>query len=136
MTKRLAQREILLAGVALLAVVVAVAVRGGRSESTTPAPRPAGSWYTALAGPRGTASLGKKTACGQKLTADTVGVGDPVLPCGAKIFVARGDKHVLTQVIDRGPHVPGRRFDLTDALAVKLGVRGVQQVEWAYARSG
>jgi rare lipoprotein A (peptidoglycan hydrolase) len=59
-----------------------------------------------------------------------------VLPCGAKIFVARGDTHVLTQVIDRGPHVPGRRFDLTDALAVKLGVRGVQQVEWAYARSG
>jgi rare lipoprotein A (peptidoglycan hydrolase) len=43
---------------------------------------------------------------------------------------------VLTQVIDRGPYVPGRQFDLTDALAVKLGVRGVQQITWAYARTG
>src|SRR5262249_12145660 len=113
-TGRLAQREILLAGVALLAVVVAFAItRGGRSETKAGTPTPAGSWYTALAGPRGSADLGKKTACGQKLRANTIGIGDPVLPCGAKIFVARGDKHVLTQVIDRGPHVPGRRFDLT-----------------------
>jgi rare lipoprotein A (peptidoglycan hydrolase) len=132
-TPRLAQREIALAGIALLAAVVAVALKTGHSETTTKAPKPAGSWYTALAGPRGSASLGKKTACDQKLTADTVGVGDPVLPCGAKIFVSYGDRRVLTQVVDRGPRVPGRRFDLTDALAVKLGIRGVRQVEWAYA---
>ena len=43
---------------------------------------------------------------------------------------------VLTQVVDRGPYVPGRQFDLTDALARRLGLRGVQVVHWSYARSG
>ena len=136
MTPRLAQREIALAGVALLAAVISLALTSGGSESGTKLPQPAGSWYTALAGPRGPASFGKQTACGETLAADTVGVAHPVLPCGAKIYVAYGDRHVLTQVIDRGPNVPGRQFDLTDALAVKLGVRGVQRIQWAYARTG
>jgi rare lipoprotein A len=135
-TPRLAQREIALAGIALLAAVISLALTGGRSESSSKLPKPAGTWYTALAGPRGPASFGKRTACGQTLTAETLGVAHPVLPCGAKIYVAFGDRHVLTQVIDRGPYVPGRQFDLTDALAVKLGVRGVKQIEWAYARTG
>jgi rare lipoprotein A (peptidoglycan hydrolase) len=43
---------------------------------------------------------------------------------------------VLVQVIDRGPYVPGRQFDLTDALARRLGLRGVQQIHWSYARTG
>ena len=42
-------------------------------------------------------------------------------------------KSVLTQVIDRGPYVPGRVFDLTETLAAKLGLRDVQRVRWAYA---
>lgn len=136
MTPRLAQREIALAGVALLAAVISLALTSGRSDDSSKLPRPAGTWYTALAGPRGPASFGKRTACGETLAADTVGVAHPVLPCGAKIYVAFGDRQVLTQVIDRGPYVPGRQFDLTDALAAKLGVRGVQQIEWAYARTG
>jgi rare lipoprotein A (peptidoglycan hydrolase) len=41
---------------------------------------------------------------------------------------------VLTQVIDRGPVVPGRRFDLTPALAEKLDVQGVQRIQWVFAR--
>jgi rare lipoprotein A (peptidoglycan hydrolase) len=135
-TPRLAQREIALAGIALLAAVISLALTSGRSESSSKLPKPAGTWYTALAGLRGPASFGKRTACGQTLTAETLGVAHPVLPCGAKIYVAFGDRHVLTQVIDRGPYVPGRQFDLTDALAVKLGVRGVKQIEWAYARTG
>ncbi len=136
MTPRLAQREIALAGVALLAAVVSLALAGGHSKHEQRLPRPAGSWYTALAGPRGPASYGKRTACGQTITAETVGVAHPVLPCGAKIYVAFGDKHALTQVIDRGPYVPGRQFDLTEALADRLGLRGVQEIRWAYARTG
>ncbi len=136
MTPRLAQREIALAGVALLAAVVSLALTSGRAERSTKLPQPAGPWYTALAGARGPASIGKRTACGHALTAETEGVAHPVLPCGAKIYVAFGDKHVLTQVVDRGPYVPGRQFDLTDALATRLGVSGVQQIEWAYAKKG
>ena len=113
-----------------------LALTRGHSDSTSTLPQPAGTWYTALAGARGPASLGKRTACGQVIGADTVGVAHPVLPCGAKIYIAFGRKHVLTQVIDRGPYVPGRQFDLTEALANRLGLRGVQQIQWAYARTG
>jgi rare lipoprotein A (peptidoglycan hydrolase) len=36
-------------------------------------------------------------------------------------------------VIDRGPTVPGREFDLTPALARRLGLTGVQSIHWSYA---
>ena len=64
-----------------------------------------------------------------------MGVTDPILRCGARIYVAFANSpHVLTQVIDRGAVVPGRRFDLTPALADKLGVHGVQRIRWVFAR--
>jgi rare lipoprotein A len=99
-------------------------------------PKPAGSWSTALAGVRAPGGIGKRTACGQVLQADTNGVSHPVLPCGAKIFVQFDGRSVLTQVIDRGPYVPGRTFDLTEPLAARLGLTGVQQIRWAYAAAG
>jgi rare lipoprotein A (peptidoglycan hydrolase) len=37
-------------------------------------------------------------------------------------------------VIDRGPVVPGRKFDLTPKLAEDLGVDGVQRIRWVFAR--
>jgi rare lipoprotein A (peptidoglycan hydrolase) len=107
------------------------------SEQTLPKPvlAPGGSWYQAVAGVR-RGGFGRRTACGQILRPTTLGVADPVLPCGAKIFIttAHGPR-VLTQVIDRGPYVPGRRFDLTEPLAEKLGVHGVQPVQWAFAQA-
>jgi hypothetical protein len=132
------QRVVGLAAVALLAAVVALAVsaRGDSKRATTLAqrvPAPGGGWYHATAGvarPR----LGAHTACGHVLRPTTKGIADPVLPCGAKIFIGFGKTEVLTQVIDRGPSVPGRRFDLTRALADELGIRGVQPVRWAFAR--
>ena len=41
---------------------------------------------------------------------------------------------VLTQVIDRGHTVPGREFDLTQALAKLLHVEGTQTIQWRFAR--
>jgi rare lipoprotein A len=133
MTTRLAQREIALAGVALLAALVALAVVVGRQTRATDLPKPVGSWETVLAGVRPTGDYGKTTACGTVLRPATSGVSHAVLPCGAKIFVAYGGKTVLTQVIDRGPYVPGRALDLTAPLAAELGLRGVEPVRWAYA---
>ena len=125
-------REIALAGVALLAAVVSLALTSrGRDDDST-LPEPVGS-YTALAGSSGPGAFGKKTACGGVLGPETVGLAHPVLPCGVRIYVTYGRKHVLAPVIDRGPYVPGRTFDLTDALARRLGLRGVQQIHWSYA---
>ncbi len=134
MRPRLAQREIVLAGVALLVALVALAFVIDRSDSTKALlPQPAGAWETVLAGVRAPGDFGKPTACGPILRPETNGVSHPVLPCGAKIFLRYDGKTVLTQVIDRGPYVQGRTFDLTAPLAARLGLRGVQPVRWAYA---
>jgi rare lipoprotein A len=128
----LAQRQAALAGIALLAAVVAVAILSGRRDTARPLPPAVGS-YTALAGSSGVIAYGKRTACGQLIGPRTEGVAHPVLPCGVKIYVSYDGQHVLTQVIDRGPNAPGREFDLTEALARRLGLVGVQRVTWSYA---
>lgn len=133
MSPRLAQREIALAGVALLAAVVSLALVTGRSGSSNSLPQPVGAWETVLAGVRVPGGFGKRTACGQTLGPETNGVSHAVLPCGAKIFLRYDGKTVLTQVIDRGPYVPGRVLDLTGPLAARLGLSGVQPIRWAYA---
>jgi rare lipoprotein A len=132
---QLAQREVALAGVALLATAIALAVSSAIHAHGSRLPLPIGS-YTALAGSSGFGTVGTKTACGDLVSATIEGVANPVLPCGVQIYVGYGGKHVLTRVIDRGPYVPGRQFDLTDALAHRLGLFGVQRIEWSYAQAG
>jgi rare lipoprotein A (peptidoglycan hydrolase) len=70
------------------------------------------------------------------ITAQTEGIAHPTLPCGARLFITYDGKTVLTAVVDHGPLAAGRQIDLTDALARRLGLRGVQVVHWAYARAG
>lgn len=137
MSPALAQREVALAGVALLAAVVALALSSPRGEPTAghlrPVVVPGGDWYTALAGAR-PVRYGTRTNCGVLLRPTTRGVVDSVLPCNAKLFVAFGDSdRVLTQVIARRPIVPGRRFDVTPALAEDLGIQGTQRIRWVFA---
>ncbi len=69
------------------------------------------SWY----GPGGT------TACGQQLTAATLGVANKTLPCGTEVTLHYGSRTVRVPVIDRGPYVAGREFDLTVATKAALG---------------
>jgi hypothetical protein len=133
------QRQVALAGIALLAAVVALALTShgsGQSIAGLPQPVPVagGGWYTALAGaerPR----FGRRTRCGYVVRPGTVGVTDSVLPCGVLLYVAYKDSpQILTRVIDRRPVVPGRKFDLTPKLAEDLGVDGVQRIRWVFAR--
>jgi len=56
-----------------------------------------------------------------------------VLPCSAKIFISYGGAEVLTEVIDTKLKQPGRQFELTEALAQRLGVEGTQQIRWRFA---
>ena len=132
MRRRLAQREIALAGVALLAAAIALAVSAKTETKKSVLPVPQGS-YVALAGSSGPAAFGKHTACGGVIRQATEGVAHPVLPCGARIYISFRGKHVLTQVIDRGPSGPGRQFELTDALARLIGLSGIKRIQWSYA---
>lgn len=133
-----AQREVALAGVALLAAVIAVAIASPQGHGDTaghlkPVFVPGGGWYRALAGAR-PMRYGTQTNCGVTLKPSTRGVVDSVLPCNVKLFVAYGkSERILTQVIARRPVVPGRRFDLTPALAEDLALPGIQRIKWVYA---
>lgn len=139
MTAGATQRAVALAAVALVAAVLALAVtdRGEPTASGTPKAKPVpaanGGWYRALAGARPPAADAERTSCGDILTGRSLGVTHPVLPCGAKIFIAYGDREVLTEVIDRGPVKAGRQFELTQALAAKLGLEGTQEIRWRFA---
>jgi rare lipoprotein A (peptidoglycan hydrolase) len=130
--RRLAQREFALAAVALLAAVIALAVVAKTRSDSHDLPDAYGS-YPAKAGVSGPASFGKRTACGTVIRPKTEGVAHPVLPCGARIYITYNGKHVLTQVIDRGPNRADREFELTDALGQLLGLTGVQRIRWSYA---
>lgn len=135
MSSHLGERQVALAAVAVLAAVCALAVSAATRGSSSSAPRPEGS-FTALVGSAGPSVFGRHTACGTILAAGTEGIAHPTLPCGVRIFLTFDGKTVLTQVVDRGPYSSGRQFDVTDALARKLGLRGVQTVHWAYAARG
>jgi rare lipoprotein A (peptidoglycan hydrolase) len=135
MRPTLAVREFALAGLALLAAAAALAVTAQTRHHTKTGPQPVGS-YVALAGSSGPAAFGRKTACGGVITQDTEGVAHPTLPCGARIFITFHGQTVLVPVVDRGPRIAGRQFDLTDALARRLGLSGVQEIRWSYARAG
>lgn len=139
MSPDLAQREVALAGIALLAAFVALAIASPESSGShehvpQAVPAAGGGWYEGLAGVRKHGFGHGVTVCGARVDAKTLGVANPVLPCGAKIFVSFGDVEVLTQVIARGPYAAGRQFDLTPALADKLGLEGVDRIRWRFAK--
>ena len=84
------------------------------------------SWY-------GPGLWGRKTACGQTLRPGTLGVAHRSLPCGTTVkFVYHGHS-LITQVIDRGPYVKGRAWDLTAAASEALEFEGVGMVRYAVA---
>jgi rare lipoprotein A (peptidoglycan hydrolase) len=136
----LARRGVALAAIALLAGIVAFAAAsrndGGndKKNAVKQVPVPGSDWYRSLAAPFPASTKRERTACGQRLGPKTMGVAHPVLPCGVKLFIAYRGKVVLTQVVDRGPTVVGREFDVTRPLAERLGLKGTQQIRWRYAR--
>jgi hypothetical protein len=117
---------------ALIGLAVASHFRDSPSEPKLPAR--VGNWYQARAAPLKADLQGTTTACGVELGGQTMGLADPVLPCGAKIYVGYGDEDVLTQVVATGPGPAGTRFGLTPALAQSLGIERPVTVRWSYAR--
>jgi len=64
---------------------------------------------------------GNPVACGGTLTPGRIGVAHKSLPCGTKVTFRNGNRTVTAEVIDRGPYVGGRTWDLTAATKRKLG---------------
>lgn len=73
------------------------------------------SWY-------GPDFYGKRTACGLAMTRTLIGVAHRTLPCGTKIRFKNPDngRSITAPVVDRGPYVSGRTWDLTGGLCLKL----------------
>jgi hypothetical protein len=71
---------------------------------------------------------GGSLACGGTLTSSTLGVANKTLPCGTLVTLRYGGRTVRVPVVDRGPFVAGREFDLTEATKQALGFEGVGQI--------
>jgi hypothetical protein len=67
-------------------------------------------------------------ACGGQLTSSTLGVANKTLPCGTLVTLRYGGHKVRVPVVDRGPYVAGREFDLTEATKRALGFEGAGEV--------
>jgi rare lipoprotein A (peptidoglycan hydrolase) len=72
-------------------------------------------------------------ACGGLLGRDQLGVAHKTAPCGTLITFAYGGRVMTVPVIDRGPYIAGREWDLTGATADALGFPGLGQIEWSLA---
>ncbi len=73
------------------------------------------SWYSPAT------NGGSKTACGVRLTQWTIGVAHKTLPCGTQVELYYGSKKLVVPVIDRGPFIDGRSWDLTKATHDAIG---------------
>jgi rare lipoprotein A (peptidoglycan hydrolase) len=73
---------------------------------------------------------GGSLACGGTLTSSTQGVANKTLPCGTIVFLRYRGRKVEVPVIDRGPYVAGREFDLTEATKRALGFGDTGEVWW------
>lgn len=60
-------------------------------------------------------------ACGGSLSSSTLGVANKTLPCGTLVTLRYGGRSIRVPVVDRGPYVAGREFDLTEATRNALG---------------
>jgi rare lipoprotein A (peptidoglycan hydrolase) len=96
-------------------------------------------WKSAVASSYGPGLWGNRTACGQTLYRDTIGVAHRSMACGTRLkFRGKDGVIVYARVIDRGPYVDGRTFDLTQATVQRMGYAdsyafGVRTVYWDYA---
>jgi rare lipoprotein A len=109
----------------------AVRAFGIHSRGTRAAVSPARrltSYRQAGASYYGPGLYGNGVACGGTLLPNTLGVANKTLPCGTKVKLRYRGRSVTVPVIDRGPYVAGRDYDLTTATKLRLGFPGVGTV--------
>jgi rare lipoprotein A (peptidoglycan hydrolase) len=86
------------------------------------------SWY-------GPTFYGHRTACGVAMTRSLLGIAHRSLPCGTLITVRNpaNGRSLTVPVVDRGPYVYGRQWDLTGGACLALGHCYTGAFEWKYA---
>ena len=134
MSAGLVQRQAALAAAALLATLGVLAVLSRGEESTTR--RPAHEvvrWEAAIVGVLSPRAYANKTSCGSTLDSGSLGIAHPILPCGVDLVVSFRGRQVRTQVVQRGRVGGARDFDLTQALAERLGLHGRETIQWRFA---
>jgi hypothetical protein len=72
-------------------------------------------------------------ACGGLLGVNQIGVAHKTAPCGTLIDFTYNGRTLQVPVIDRGPYIAGREWDLTGATARALGFPGLGPIQWSCA---
>lgn len=93
-----------------------------------PAQLPPGQYNTSIASVF--TDYGLPIACGGVLQIPQLGVANKTLPCGTEVIFRYGGRAIRVPVIDRGPYIPGREWDLTGAAAEALHFPGLGPIEW------
>jgi hypothetical protein len=75
---------------------------------------------------------GSGTACGQRYTTTIMGVAHRTLPCGTLVTFRNGPYTITVPVIDRGPYVAGRTWDLSGAACLALHHCWTGPIYWRF----
>ena len=85
-------------------------------------------WHTSVASTY--FDYGLPIACGDVLGRDQLGVAHRSLPCGTKVTFRYRGRAIRVPVVDRGPYIAGREWDLTGATAIALDFSGLDPIDW------
>lgn len=85
------------------------------------------SWY-------GPGFYGNRTACGLAYTTTILGVAHRSLPCGTLIEFSYNGRSAIVPVIDRGPYVDGRQWDLSGGLCIYLNHCFTGEIDWRLSK--
>jgi rare lipoprotein A (peptidoglycan hydrolase) len=59
-----------------------------------------------------------------------LGVANKTLPCGTMVTFVYNGRAIRVPVLDRGPYIAGREWDLTGATAEALRFPGLGYIYW------
>lgn len=79
------------------------------------------------------------TACGERFDASAMTVAHPqgktaTMPCGTLLCLEFRDRRITVRVNDNGPHIKGRKIDMTPAVASALRFPGLGPVSFSKER--
>ena len=90
----------------------------------------------AIATQYGPGFYGQRTACGQTLHRNTLGVANRTLKCGTPVSILWHGRTIVVPVIDRGPYANHADWDLTEATGRALGISGTATIGAVSVPSG
>ncbi len=77
----------------------------------------------------------QRLSCGGRLDVRAMTVAHylgatSAMPCGSRLAILYRDRIVIVRVVDNGPHVKGRKIDMTPEVARRLRFPGLGVVEF------